>query len=156
MLQLSSPAFLHNGKIPSKYTCEGIDCNPELHIKEVPASTISLALIVDDPDVPKRLRKDGMWVHWVVFNMDPKTTVIFENSSPNGLIGSNTSNFKSYQGPCPPDREHRYFFKLYALDTILTLQEGATKEDVEKAMKGHIIEECCLIGLYEKHHMGET
>ena len=115
-----------------------------------------MALIVDDPDVPKRLRKDGMWVHWVVFNMDPKTTVIFENSSPNGLIGSNTSNFKSYQGPCPPDREHRYFFKLYALDTILTLQEGATKEDVEKAMKGHIIEECCLIGLYEKHHMGET
>ena len=152
-MKLSSPAFAHNEKIPSKYTCDGANVNPELHISGVPANAKSLALIFDDPDIPDFVRekfKVSAWDHWVVFNMPTTTTTIKENSQPSGVAGKNTSAGLGYQGPCPPDKEHRYFFKLYALDTTLPLKQGATKSDVEKAMQGHIVAQAELVGKYER------
>lgn len=149
-MKISSTAFVHNGKIPSIYTCEGKGINPPLAFEGVPLETKSLALIMDDPDVPEFVRKDRMWVHWVVFNMPSTLEEIVENSTPPGTSGKNTGGALGYQGPCPPDREHRYFFKLYALDAVLSLPQGATKAELEKAMQGHILAQAELIGLYNK------
>jgi Raf kinase inhibitor-like YbhB/YbcL family protein len=149
-MQLLSKAFQEGDKIPIQYGYNADNINPQLTIKGVPARAKSLALIMDDPDVPESVRKDRMWVHWVVFNMPPDTTSIEENSTPPGMQGTGTGGSLNYEGPCPPDREHRYFFKLYALDTVLSLKTGATKEDVEKAMKGHVLAETHLMGRYEK------
>lgn len=149
-MQLTSSAFKQNDLIPRKYTCQGIDMNPPLSITDVPAEAKSLALIMDDPDVPESVRKDKMWVHWVVFNIDPKITEIPEGVPTLGVVGQNTGKMNRYMGPCPPDREHRYFFKLYALDTKLQLIEGATKQELLSAMEGHILEKCELIGRYNK------
>lgn len=150
-MQLTSPAFAQGEKIPSKYTCEGQNISPELRISGVPSQAKALVLIMDDPDVPAFVRKEKMWDHWVVYNIPPSTTVIPENSQPQGIPGKNTGGDLNYMGPCPPDREHRYFFKLYALDQPLPLSSGASKSDVEKAMVGHIIAETQLMGRYEKH-----
>jgi len=151
MMALTSPAFKEGGKIPSKYTCEGENVNPELLISDVPQNAKTLVLIMDDPDVPETIRKDKMYDHWVVFNIPPSTTKIPENSQPQGTPGKNTGGGLIYVGPCPPDREHRYFFKLYALDRdLLSLPKGASKKDVEQAMQGHIIAKAQLMGLYEK------
>ncbi len=149
-MKLTSPAFAHGGKIPSKHTCDGPNVNPPLNISEVPAGAKSLALIMDDPDVPKHLRPDGMWDHWVVFNIPVKTTEIQEAQEPKGVHGTGTGGNTKYFGPCPPDREHRYFFKLYALDAELALPEKSTKAQVEKAMAGHILEKTELMGRYER------
>ena len=149
-MQLSSPAFEDGGQIPYVYTCDGKNINPPLEIKGVPADTKSLVLIMDDPDVPSFVRKDQMWVHWIIYDMPPKTRVLKENSTPPGIQGSGTGNEHHYQGPCPPDREHRYFFKLYALKAFLNLKPGATKEQVEKAMEGQILEKTELMGRYER------
>jgi len=149
-MKLTSPQFEHNARIPSKYTCEGENINPPLTISDVPESAKSLALIVDDPDVPKQFRSDGMWDHWVRFNIPPTVTTIVEGEEPAGTPGKGSAGNLNYHGPCPPDREHRYFFKLYALDTELALPEGASKKDVEAAMQSHILGEAVLIGLYEK------
>ncbi|MBS0621274.1 MAG: YbhB/YbcL family Raf kinase inhibitor-like protein [Verrucomicrobia bacterium] len=149
-MQLTSPAFTSQGKIPSLYTCDGKDINPELHIAEVPKDAKSLVLLMDDPDVPKSVRADQMWDHWVLFNLPPTTTRIPENASPNGISGRNTGGSLGYQGPCPPDREHRYFFKLYALDCTLSLPPGSTKKEVLHAMEGHILAEAHLMGKYER------
>ncbi len=149
-MKFKSSAFSEGGSIPRIYTCQGKDINPPLEISGVPSQAKTLALIMDDPDVPKQVRKDGLWVHWVVFNIDPKTTKIEENTPPFATYGSNTSKKQAYMGPCPPDREHRYFFKLYALDTRLSLPAGATKEEVEEAMEGHIVAEATLMGRYNK------
>jgi Raf kinase inhibitor-like YbhB/YbcL family protein len=148
-MELSSKAFKYGEKIPMKYTCDGDDINPELEIKGVPEKAKSLVLIMDDPDVPRDRRPDGMFDHWVVFNIPPDTRVIAEDSQPKGILGSGTMRL-GYQGPCPPDREHRYFFKLYALDKLLNLKEGATKAEVENAMKGHILSSSELMGRYER------
>ena len=150
-MKITSPAFTEGGKIPSKFTCEGEDINPELQFSDVPSSAKTLVLILDDPDVPEFVRKDRMYDHWVVFNIPPATNKIPENSQPSGIPGKNTSGGLDYVGPCPPDREHRYFFKLYALDHELALPKGATKKEVEKAMEGRIIAEAQLMGRYEKH-----
>lgn len=149
-MTLTSPAFEHNGLIPKKFTCDGENINPELLIQNVPAEAKSLALIMDDPDVPKSIRPDGMWVHWLVWNIPPETLAIGEGSNPQGVLGKNTGGENAYGGPCPPDREHRYFFKLYALDTVLDLEEGAAKEALESAMQGHVIAETELIGRYTR------
>jgi Raf kinase inhibitor-like YbhB/YbcL family protein len=149
-MKLSSAAFEHEGSIPSKYTCDGENINPPLLISEVSGKAVSLVLIMDDPDVPTYLREDGMWDHWIVFNMPRTLTEIPEDSQPEGVPGSSTRKTLSYGGPCPPDREHRYFFKLYALDTKLDLPEGATKKQVEDAMQDHIIEKAVLMGKYER------
>jgi Raf kinase inhibitor-like YbhB/YbcL family protein len=145
-LMVSSAAFQHNGPIPSKYTCDGADINPPLMIANVPQIAKSLALIVDDPDAPA-----GTWVHWVLWNISPSTKDLKENSIPEGAEqGMNDFRKRSYGGPCPPSGTHRYFFKLYALDTTLTLGPNTAKASLEKAMKGHIIAQCELIGLYKR------
>ena len=142
-MKITSPSFEHEKMIPKKFTCQGEDINPRLDIADIPDDTQSLVLIIDDPDAPKRT-----FVHWVVFNINPQKT-IKERSIP-GMQGMNDFQKQSYGGPCPPLGVHRYFFKVYALDTLLPLKEGATKEQVEEAMKGHIIEEASIIGLYQK------
>ncbi len=150
-MKISSPIFEHNQSIPTLYTCDGNNTNPPLAITEVPANAKSLVLIMDDPDVPTFVREDGLWVHWLVWNIDPKTSVIKENTSDFGVVGLNTRGVNAYGGPCPPDREHRYFFKLYALDTTLDLDTATNKDQLEKAMAGHIIEQAELIGLYKRN-----
>ena len=128
--QITSPVFENNGFM----------------IANVPSETKSLALIVDDPDAPA-----GTWVHWVVWNISPQTHEIKENSVPNGANqGLNDFRKRSYGGPCPPSGTHRYFFKLYALDTILTLDVNATTAHVEKAMRKHIIAETRIVALYKR------
>ncbi len=149
-MKLESSAFEAEGKIPSKYTCDGENINPALQISDVPSGTKSLVLIMDDPDVPKNLREDGMWDHWLVFNIPPETTEIPEGREPQGTHGLGTGGNLDYYGPCPPDREHRYYFKLYALDTQLDLPEKSNKEEIEKAMDGHIIAKTELMGRYER------
>lgn len=140
---ITSPSFAHNAMIPPKYTCQGEDINPPLEIAGLPPETQSLVLINDDPDAP-----GATWDHWIVYNIDP-TEAIAENSVP-GLQGKNSWGRNAYGGPCPPSGTHRYFFKLYALDTRLNLKEGAGKKQVETAMQGHILEQAELIGLYKK------
>ena len=150
-MKLTSPAFIEGGIIPSLYTCEGKNINPPLEISGVPPQAKSLVLLNDDPDVPKTLRPDGIYDHWVIFNMPPNTHKIAENSTPPpGIQGKSTNGKNQYVGPCPPDREHRYFFKIYALDTLLHLPAGATKKEIEYAMHGHIIAQFQLMGRYEK------
>lgn len=145
-LKISSPAFSHNGMIPSKHTCDGADVSPPLRIEGVPTEAKSLALIMDDPDAPR-----GIWVHWVAWNIDPKTRGIPENGLPAGAVqGRNDFGTERYGGPCPPSGTHRYFFKLYALDAPLSLARGATKAQLESAMKGHILGQAELVGLYKR------
>lgn len=142
-MKLSSPAFEHNDYMPKKYTCQGENISPPLVVEDIPEDTKTLALIVDDPDAPAKT-----WIHWVVYNIKPLAEV--EDNTVPGTQGKNDSNPRNYGGPCPPSGTHRYFFKLYALDTELDLAEGATKEELLEAMEGHIIEKAELIGLYEK------
>jgi Raf kinase inhibitor-like YbhB/YbcL family protein len=149
-MKLTSTAFNQGERIPSIYTCDGDNINPPLEITGVPHEAQSLVLIMDDPDVPKSLREDGMWDHWVVFNIPPDTRTIEENTEPEGTPGIGTNEETGYFGPCPPDREHRYFFKLFALDTRLDLPEKSTKAQVEEAMAGHVLFHAELMGTYER------
>ena len=149
-MKLLSPSFKDSADIPTLYTCDGDNINPALHISDVPKEAKSLVLIMDDPDVPEYIRKDRMYVHWVIFNMPADSTKIAENSQPPGIEGKNTSGQIGYVGPCPPDKKHRYFFKLYALDTMLDLKKGAMKEEVEKKMQGHILSHTQLMGQYDR------
>lgn len=143
---MQSPVFKDSTPIPKLYTCDGKDINPPLAIQNVPDGTKSLALIVDDPDAPA-----GIWVHWVVWNIEPATQQIAENSVPAGAVqGMNSFKKTSYGGPCPPSGTHRYFFKLYALDARLDLKNNATKQDVEKAIQGHILGQAQTMGLYKR------
>ena len=144
-MKLTSPAFQHNSMMPSEFTCDGSNINPALNISDVPANALSLALIVDDPDAVV-----GVWDHWIVFNMPPSTRQIAQNSQPEGAAGKNSGGRNSYQGPCPPSGTHRYFFKLYALDTKLNLPEGSNKKQIESAMQNHILAKAELIGLYKR------
>ena len=144
-MQLTSPAFSHNEAIPKKYTCDGDNINPPLTITDVPKDTKSLALIIDDPDAPM-----GTWVHWTVWNMDPGMTEIAENSVPNGVEGYTSSGKPGYGGPCPPSGTHRYFFKLYALDTLLDLSPRTDASQLEQAMQGHVLDSAELMGTYSR------
>jgi len=152
-MRLTSPSFEDNGTIPAKFTCDGENINPALRISDVPEKTQSLVLIMDDPDVPAEVRLERIWDHWVVFDIPPDTKEILENSNP-GVRGKSNYPHTNYSGPCPPPQyqptEHRYFFKLYALDKKLELSEGATKAEVESAMQGHIIAEAQLVGKYDR------
>lgn len=149
-MKLTSSAFEHGARIPSQYTCDGPNINPPLKISDVPSGARSLVLIMDDPDVPKKLRQDGMWDHWIVYNIPPETREVPEGKEPKGTHGTGTGGNLDYYGPCPPDREHRYFFKLYALDTILDLKPKASKKMVEHAMAGHVLAAAELMGKYER------
>jgi Raf kinase inhibitor-like YbhB/YbcL family protein len=142
-LKLASTDFENGTLIPKKFTCDGDDINPALIIEDIPAETKSLAFIIDDPDA-----LIGTWVHWVVYDI-PVVSRIDEDSVP-GTQGVNNFGRGDYGGPCPPSGTHRYFFRIYALDTELALGEGVDKEALEKAMQGHIVDTAELIGLYEK------
>jgi hypothetical protein len=142
-LAVTSSAFEHNKMIPRKYTCDGEDVNPALNIENVPEQAKSLVLIVDDPDAPM-----GTWDHWVVWNIPPKN-MIGEDNVP-GVEGLNSFGKHSYGGPCPPSGTHRYFFKVYALDTLLNIASNSRKKDVEKAMKDHVLTKGELVGLYSR------
>ena len=155
MLSIISPAFEPNGSIPPLYTCDSENKNPPLIISGVPEGAKSLTLIMDDPDIPQSV-KDALGIlifdHWLVFNIPPSVTEIQEGAVPPGVEGNNTRGAASYRGPCPPDREHRYFFRLYALDAILDLPLGASRVALEEAMKGHILESAELMGRYNRSH----
>lgn len=149
-MKLTSNAFKDGEAIPRKYTCDGPNISPELTFHNVPAGAKSLVLIMDDHDVPKHIREDGVWDHWVVFNIPPSLTHIDEGSEPQGMHGIGTGQNLKYYGPCPPDREHRYFFRLYALDILLGIPEKSTKSEVLSAMESHILAKAELMGTYER------
>lgn len=142
---IESPAFEQHQAIPQKYTCEGENLSPPLKFSGLPKEAVSLVLIMDDPDAPM-----GTFDHWIAWNIPPQTVNLGEGSSlPNQ--GKNGFGNQSYGGPCPPKgNPHRYFFKLYALDTKLNLPAGSSKGAVESAMKGHILEEASLVGTYQR------
>jgi Raf kinase inhibitor-like YbhB/YbcL family protein len=153
-MTLNSPAFKQNGHIPAKYTCEGEDVSPPLAWEGVPNGAKSLVLIIDDPDAPDPKAPKMVWVHWVVYNIPPETRALPENAGKAGLpqgtlLGLNDFKKTGYGGPCPPIGRHRYFHKLYALDITLDLR-GATKSQIERAMRGHVLANAELIGTYQK------
>ncbi|NNL59329.1 MAG: YbhB/YbcL family Raf kinase inhibitor-like protein [Nitrosopumilus sp.] len=144
---LLSEAFENGGIIPKKYGYKHDNHSPPLKICGIPENTSSLALIMDDPDAMGAVGK--VWVHWVLWNIDPQSVNFKENSIPSGCFEGKTDFGEiGYGGPAPPDKEHTYIFKLYALDTKLDLKEGATKKDLEKSMENHIISETKLEGRY--------
>ena len=146
---ISSTAFKNNEMISNQYTCDGQDKSPALMWSNVPEGTKSFVLICDDPDAP-----NGTWVHWVLFNI-PTTVISLEENiqhfPENVKQGNNSWNRTGYGGPCPPSGTHRYFFKLYALDTMLNLPEGSNKSTIETAMKNHVLEQASLIGKYARN-----
>ena len=150
-MKITSTAFNDGAPIPPKYTCDGEEISIPLKWQDVPENAKSLALIMDDPDAPM-----GTWVHWVVYNLPAEQVELSEGLPadtvlPNGAIqGKNTSGETGYAGPCPPDRQHRYFFKLYALDCVLEKQPGMSKAALLEAMQGHILEECQTFGVYDR------
>lgn len=144
IMKIKSISFSEGGMIPSKYTADGDNVNPPLSINGTPSEAKSLALIVDDPDAPI-----GTWTHWIVFDIDPNTILIEEDSIP-GTQGMNDFKKNDYGGPSPPTGTHRYRFKLYALDVKTGLSAGARLAEVERAMNGHIIAESVLIGNYKR------
>ena len=144
-LLIKSSAFEINTKIPSKYTCDGDDINPPLTFEGVPKEAKTLVLIVDDPDAPR-----GTFDHWVVWNIPASISKIEENNASSRIEGLNGSGKAGYFGPCPPSGTHRYFFKVYALDTSLSLGAHSRKKDVEVAMEGHVLAKGELIGLYRR------
>ena len=154
-LVIKSTAFGANGGIPIKHTCEDVDLSPALEWSGVPPRAKSLALIVDDPDAPDPLAPKMVYVHWVLYDLPPSTTGLPEGATaatlPKGTReGKNDWGKSGYMGPCPPIGRHRYFFKLYALDTLLDrVSAGATKAELEAAMKGHIIEQAEVVGTYQ-------
>jgi len=147
-MKLTSPEFENGGNIPPFYTCDESSVSPPLKFEGVPTKAKSLALIMDDPDAVKPAGK--VWDHWVAWNIPPETKEVAEGRDPDGIMGKNSRNNLTYSGPCPPDGEHRYFFKLYALDTMLKLKEGSTKDEVLKAIEGHVIEQAELMGKYKR------
>jgi len=147
-MKLTSPAFSHNGSIPSQYTCDGADVSPALEWSDEPEGTKSFALIVDDPDAPAKV-----WVHWVVFNIPNTVRSLAEGASVADFTSGATdfNGKRTWGGPCPPSGIHHYQFTLYALDTVLNdLPAGASKEQLLKAMEGHIIEQTTLVGTYQR------
>lgn len=151
-MQLTSSAFEHNGAIPTKYTCQGDDINPPLHIHEVPDDAQSLVLICEDPDAATDPHGPGViFDHWVLWNIPPRLGDIPENTTPqSATTGRNSGGQTAYMGPCPPTGNHRYFFRLYALDQELDMPEGSSKEDIERALAGHVLAHTELIGTYQK------
>jgi Raf kinase inhibitor-like YbhB/YbcL family protein len=154
-LSISSPAFPPEGEIPSTYTCEGADRAPPLRFAGVPAGAKSLALVVDDPDAPDPRAPQRTWVHWVLHDIPPDATGLPEGATAKDLPkgtreGTNDWKRTGYGGPCPPIGRHRYFFKLYALGSVLGDLGHPTKAKLLEAMKGHVLEEAQLVGTYQK------
>lgn len=146
MAMTLNAAFPAGGAVPIEYTCEGKDVSPSLTWGTVPEGTKSFALIMEDPDAP-----NGVWVHWVLFNIQADIRMLTENSIPTGaIVGKNSWQTVDYKGPCPPSGVHRYVFTLYALNTALTLPTGATAADVRKAAKSHMLGQVELVGKYKR------
>jgi Raf kinase inhibitor-like YbhB/YbcL family protein len=145
-MNISSPSFADGGRIPDRYTCKGENVSPRIDIKGIPDNAKSLAIIVDDPDAPLKI-----WVHWIAWNITPISTIP-EAEVPQGSVeGVNDGGMHQYNGPCPPPGSiHRYFFKVYALDTMLDIGEDSEKADLEKAMKGHVLAQATLVGTYSR------
>ena len=144
-MKITSAALQEGGNIPSKFTCDGSDTSPPLQITGVPSEAKSLVLIVDDPDAP-----GGLFTHWLVWNIPPQTNSIAEGSAPKGVQGTNDFGKSGYKGPCPPPGTHRYSFKIFALDRELDLRSGAKRNQVDAAIKGHVIAQGELIGRYAR------
>lgn len=150
-MELSSAAFRNGAPIPKQYTCDGPNISPPLQWSGIPESSKSLALLVDDPDAPR-----GNWVHWILFNIPANTAALPENIRKTGTIpngarqGVNDFREIGYGGPCPPGGKHRYFFRLYALDTALSTDPGATRAQFERAIQGHVVSEAQLMGTYQR------
>lgn len=150
-LKVTSPAFEHNGMIPSKYTADGADISPPIRWQDIPDGTKSIAIICDDPDAPM-----GTWVHWLVWNIPPTVYGMDEAVRPDAVLDKGicqgTTDFGriGYGGPAPPSGTHRYFFKVYALDTKLDLVADSVKPELEAAMEGHILAEGELVGKYAR------
>ena len=145
-MKITSSSFQEGGIIPEKFSKNGQNISPELRIDGAPADAKSFALIVDDPDAPV-----GLFTHWLVWNIDPKTSEISEGSPPGGAVqGKNDFGEMGYGGPQPPSGTHRYFFKVFALNTTLDLKPGAKRHEVDAAMKGHVIAQGQLMGRYSK------
>lgn len=154
-MKIKSSVFEESAEIPSKYTCEGDNISPPLRWEEVPPTAKSLVLIVDDPDAPDPGAPKMIWDHWLLYNIDPKTTELKENAGlhelPEGTLRGTTSwKNQNYGGPCPPIGRHRYFHKLYALNVILPDLNRPTSDQLRQAMAGHVIDEAVLIGTYQK------
>lgn len=153
-MDLTSTAFTHHGEIPLLYTCEGEDVSPPLAWKDIPESTKSLVLIIDDPDAPNPKAPKMTWIHWLLYNIHPNVDSLKEDLKSSdlplgALEGVNSWKRSGYGGPCPPIGRHRYFHKLYALDVILPDLKLPTKEKLEAQMEGHVIASTELVGTYE-------
>lgn len=147
-MELTSSAFSNQGYIPSQYTCDGANISPPLAWQDFPSQTKAFVLIVDDPDAPA-----GVWVHWLVFNLPADIHQLQQHLTklpPGSKQGTNSFNERSYGGPCPPSGIHRYFFRLYALDSMLSLAEGATRSQLDTAMRNHVLAETTLLGKYQR------
>ena len=152
---IQSKSFRHNEMIPARYTCDGQDISPPLQWSGIPTEAKSLVLIVDDPDAPDPDAPKMTWVHWVLYNIPVDTPGLEENISSTSLPegakeGINDWDRKGYGGPCPPIGRHRYFFKIYALDTVLADLQQPTKKQVEEAIAGHILAKAELVGMYQR------
>jgi Raf kinase inhibitor-like YbhB/YbcL family protein len=145
MLKVTSPAFHDGGNIPTQFTCDGSDTSPPLQIAGVPPEAKSLVLIADDPDAP-----GGLFTHWLVWNIPASTNLIAQGNAPKGMQGANDFGKSGYRGPCPPPGTHRYSFKIFALDRELDLRAGAKRNQVDAAMKGHVIAQGELVGHYAR------
>lgn len=154
VMRFSSTAFASGAEIPAKHTCQGSNVSPPFDIGELPPGTKSLAIVVDDPDAPDPAAPKTTWVHWVMYNLAPQTTVLAEgvalHSLPGAMEGSNDWKVTGYRGPCPPIGKHRYYFKLYALDALLPDLHKPTKAALEKAMAGHVLGHAEWMGVYKK------
>jgi len=144
-MKITSSAFHEGGNVPSKFTCEGSDTSPPLQITGVPSGAQSLVLIADDPDAPS-----GVFTHWLIWNISPKTNSISEGNAPKGVHGTNDFGKSGYKGPCPPSGMHKYSFKVFALDRELDLRGGAKRTQLDAAMKGHVIAQGELVGRYAR------
>ena len=144
-IKITSSAFQQGESIPAKFTCDGTNNSPALQFREIPSLAKSLVLIMDDPDAPS-----GLFTHWLVWNIDPKTETITEGSAPKGVQGRNDFGKTGYGGPCPPSGTHRYFFKVFALDRELDLPAGAKPSQLDAQMRGHIIAQGELMGRYAR------
>ena len=141
-LTITSTAFQNEGNIPAKYTCDGEEVSPPLHIEGIPEGTVSLALKVEDPDAP-----GGTFDHWLVWNIDPVADIA-EGGRP-GISGKNSAGKTGYHGPCPPSGSHRYYFYVFALDTDIDLPAGADKDALNRSLEAHIIAQGSIMGRYQ-------
>jgi Raf kinase inhibitor-like YbhB/YbcL family protein len=145
-IKITSAAFQQGGNIPAKFTCDGANANPPLQFQGIPATAQSLVLIVDDPDAP-----GGLFTHWLVWNIDPKTNSIAEGSAPKGVQGTNDFGKTGYGAPCPPSGTHRYFFRIFALDRALDLPAGAKRSQLDAQVRGHVVAQGELMGRFGRN-----